>query len=346
MLKVGISGYQIWYHSIVFAEELQKSSTMKVASVFDINPVFAKRLGEAAGGAKVFTNIDEFIDSGLDMVIMAGLPSTKLAEIRKYAAAKIHVLIDKPVATTSADALEIANVCNRANVKAMVGYNLHSAQTLQQAHDILREGKLGKPVYAIFAYDGPMLQETEWSTKPGWLMDPKENMSYWFIHVDHGIDALMWLLDAKFTDVYAQLENLTHHDIHDNTDWGVGLFTLDNGVKAILKCDGIAPAPFEILNLRIICENGALVFDYFPEPKLQVTGNELTWGKVWEYTCHDDLRNGMAKMAERFASYIIEGKPVPKYESVEIAGYRLLKTAEAAHKSNDEKKLVNISYDV
>lgn len=346
MLRVGISGYQIWYHSIVFAEELQKSSTMKVVSVFDTNPQYANRLGEAAGGAKVFTDIDEFINSGLDLVIMAGLPSTKLAEIRKYAEAKIHVLIDKPVATTSADALEIARVCKKENVKAMVGYNLHSAQTLQTAHDILREGKLGKPVYAIFEYDGPMLQETEWSTKPGWLMDPKENMSYWFIHVDHGIDALMWLLDAKYSDVFAQLVNLTHHDITNNTDWGVGLFTMDNGVKAILKCDGIAPAPFELLSLRIVCEDGALVFDYFPSPKLQVTGNKLTWGKVWEYECQDDLRNGMAKMAEKFASYILEDKPVPKYESVEIAGYRLLKTAEAAHQSNDENKPVRIDYEV
>lgn len=346
MLRVGISGYQIWYHSIVFAEELQKSGTMKVVSVFDQNPVYAERLSVAAGGVKVFTDIDRFIDSGLDIVIMAGLPSTKLFEIRKYAAAKIHVLIDKPVATTSADALEIANVCNAAKVKAMVGYNLHSAQTLIQAHHILREGKLGKPVYAFFAYDGAMLQETEWSTKPGWLMDPKENMSYWFIHVDHGIDALMWLLDAEYTDVFAQLENLNHPDYPDNTDWGVGLFTMSNGVKAILKCDGIAPAPFEILDLRIVCEDGALVWSYFPTPKLQVTGGKLTWGKTWEYTCDDDLRNGMARMAEEFASYILEDKPVPKYQSVEIAGYRLLKTAEAAHQSRAENKLVDISYEV
>jgi predicted dehydrogenase len=121
---------------------------------------------------------------------------------------------------------------------------------------------------------------------------------------------------------------------------------MDNGVKAILKCDGIAPAPFEILNIRIVCEDGTLVWDYFPAPKLQVSGKKLTRGKVWEYVFQDDLRNGMAKMAEEFASYIIEDKPVPKYQSVEIAGYRLLKTAEAAHKSNDEKKLVNINYEV
>lgn len=346
MLRVGISGYQIWYHSIVFAEELRKSNRMKVVSVFDENPVFAKKLGEAAGGAEVFTDIDKFIDSGLDMVIMTGLPSTKLAEVKKYAAAKIHVLNDKPVATTSADALEMANICNSAGIKSMVGYNLHSAQTLRIAHDILREGKLGKPVYAFFAYDGPMLQETEWSTKPGWLMDPKENMSYWFIHVDHGIDALMWLLDTHYTDVYAQLENLTRHQYPDNTDWGVGLFTMDNGVKAILKCDGIAPPPFEILNLRIVCEDGALVWDYFPIPKLQVSGGALTWGKVWEYECDDDLRNGMARMADEFASYILEDRPVPKYQTLEIAGYRLLKTAEAAHQSNDENKQVSITYEV
>ncbi|MCL6087991.1 MAG: Gfo/Idh/MocA family oxidoreductase [Actinobacteria bacterium] len=345
MLKVGISGYQIWYHSIVFAEEIQKSKSMKVVSVFDENPEFAKRLGEAAGGVKVFTDIDEFIESGIDMIIMAGLPSKKLNEIKKYAAAKKHILIDKPVSITSDDALEIANLCNKEKVKAMIGYNLHWSQAMRQAHDILREGKLGKPVYAFFAYDGPMLQETEWSTKPGWLMDQKENMSYWFIHVDHGIDILMWLLDAKYTDVYAQIQNIASPQ-YASTDWGVGLFTMDNGVKAILKCDGIAPAPFEILNIRIICEDGGLVFDYFPSPKLQVSGKKLSWGKVWEYDFKDDLRTGMAKMAEEFVSYVIEDKPVPKYQSVEIAGYRLLKAAEIAHKSNDLNKHLKISYEV
>lgn len=345
MLRVGISGYQIWYHSIVFAEELQKSKSMKVVSVFDENPQYVKRLGEAAGGVEVFTDIDSFISSGIDFVIMTGLPSKKLAEIKKYTSAKKHVLIDKPVSTTSEEALEIARLCNKENVKAMVGYNLHWSQALRQAHEILRDGKLGKPVYAFFAYDGPMLHETEWSTKPGWLMDQKENMSYWFIHVDHGIDVLMWLLDAKYTDVYAKMHNLLSPQ-YNSTDWGVGLFTMDNGVKAILKCDGIAPAPFEILNIRIICEDGSLVFDYFPSPKLHVSGKKLTSGKVWEYDFKDDLRNGMAKMAEEFASYVIEDRPVPKYQSVEIAGYRLLRTAEIAHKSNDLNKPLGISYEI
>jgi len=54
MLNVGLSGYQIWYHAIAFAEELLESKLMKIVSVFDEDPKQAKRLGEAAGGAKVF----------------------------------------------------------------------------------------------------------------------------------------------------------------------------------------------------------------------------------------------------------------------------------------------------
>jgi predicted dehydrogenase len=345
MLKVGLSGYQIWYHAVGFAEELRGSKTMKIVSVFDENPRYAERLGEASGGAKVFTNLDGFVDSGIDCVIMTGLPSKKLNEVRRYAAAQKHILIDKPISANAKDALEISEVCKKHNVKAMVGYNLHWSQALRQAHEILREGKLGKPLYAFYAYDGPMMQETEWSQKPGWLMDPKENMSYWFIHVDHGIDALMWLLDASYSDVYAQIQNVAN-PAYASADWGVGLFTMDNGVKAVLKCDAITPPAFEILNIRIMCENGGLVFDYFPSASLQVVGSGLTWNKVWEYDFKDHWRSALAKMAEEFATYIVDDKPIPRYQSTEVAGYRVMKTAELAHSSNESNSQVKIRYEI
>jgi predicted dehydrogenase len=345
MLRAGLSGYQIWYHAIAFAEELRESQAIKIVSVFDENPEYAKRLGEASGGAKVFTNLDEFIGSGFDAVIMTGLPSKKLAEIKKYAAAKKHILIDKPISASAKAALEIAHVCKRENVKAMVGYNLHWSQALIQAKDILSSGKLGKPLYAFYAYDGPMMQETEWSPKPGWLMDVKENMSYWFIHVDHGIDVFMWLLDAMYTDVYAQIQNIANPQ-YASADWGVGLFTMDNGVKAVLKCDAITPPAFEILNIRVICENGGLVFDMFPSARLQVVGGGLTGNRVWEYDFKDHWRKAIAKMGEEFATYIVNDKPIPKYQSVEIAGYRVMRTAELAHRSKDTNSLTRISYEI
>ena len=46
MLKAGLCGYQIWYHAIAYAEELQKSKSVRMISVFDENLQQALRLGE------------------------------------------------------------------------------------------------------------------------------------------------------------------------------------------------------------------------------------------------------------------------------------------------------------
>ncbi|MCL5071651.1 MAG: Gfo/Idh/MocA family oxidoreductase [Actinobacteria bacterium] len=167
MLKIGLSGYQSYLHATAFIEGLKDSKTVKIVSVFDENPRQAQRLGEIAGDVKVFTDLDKFVGSGMNIAILTGLPSKKLAEIKKLASEKIHILVDKPIAGTSKDAFEIVEVCKKEKVKLMVAYNLHWAQSLKQAKEILQEGKLGKPIYGFYAYDGPILQEAEWSKKLG-----------------------------------------------------------------------------------------------------------------------------------------------------------------------------------
>ncbi len=343
MLKAGLSGYESYLHATALIEGLKGSRTVKIISVFDENQRQAQRLGEISGDAKVFTDLDKFVESGIDFAILTGLPSKKLNEIRKLALAKKHILVDKPISGTSVDALEIVEVCQDENVKLMVAYNLHWSQSLKQAKMILQEGKLGKPLYGYYAYDGPILQETEWSKKLGWLADKKEHMSYWFIHIDHGINIFMWLFDAMYTDVYAQITQLSHPQ-HDIADWGIGIFTMDNGAKVILKCDAVTPPEFEIINIRIMCENGGLKFKYLPQSSLEVVGPELTSNNVWQHSFNDQWPKAMPKVAEDFASCIIEDKPIPKDVSGEVAGYKLMKIAETAHQSSDLNKQLKITF--
>lgn len=341
MLKVGLSGYQLYMHAFAFIEGLRESKVMKIVSVFDENPRQARRLGEVAGDVKVFTDLDEFVGSGIDVAILTGRPSKKLNEIKKLAGAKKHILVDKPISSTSKDAFEMVEVCKKENVKLMVGYNLHYAQSFRQAREILADGKLGKPVYGYFAYDGPNIDESEWSKKPGWMADKKEFLSYWFMHVDHGINIFPWLLDSAYTDVYAQLRNLANPQ-YDTSDWGVGIFTMDNGAKITLKCDLITPGKLEILDLRIICENGGLTINYIPQCRLEVVGPKLTSTNIWKYDFNDQWQKAVPNMAEEFASYVIENKPIPKDVSGEIAGCHLMETAEIAHRSSDLNKQLKI----
>ena len=75
MLKAGLSGYQSYLHAISLLEGLKNSEVVEIVSVFDENSKQAQRLGEVAGDVKVFTDLDGFVDSGIDFAILTGLPS-------------------------------------------------------------------------------------------------------------------------------------------------------------------------------------------------------------------------------------------------------------------------------
>lgn len=55
----------------------------------------------------------------------------------------VHVLCEKPLATSSAEGLEMAEVCSRNGVRLMVAYRLHFDAATLQALEIARSGQLG-----------------------------------------------------------------------------------------------------------------------------------------------------------------------------------------------------------
>lgn len=61
----------------------------------------------------------------------------------RAAAARRHVLCEKPLAATEADCLEMDAACRRAGVKLMVAYRLHFEPATLAALETVRSGKLG-----------------------------------------------------------------------------------------------------------------------------------------------------------------------------------------------------------
>ena len=88
------------------------------------------------------------------------------------------------------------------------------------------------------------------------------------------------------------------------------------------------------------------MFNYLPQSRLEVVGPKLTSNNVWQYDFKDQWPKVLPKIAEEFASYVINNKPIPKDVSGEIAGYCLMKAAEIAHQSSDLNKRLKISFDM
>lgn len=73
------------------------------------------------------------------------VPNTLHREFtERIAAAGVHVLCEKPMATTEEDCTAMIRACHTARVKLMVAYRLHFSPTHLAAVELARSGKLGK----------------------------------------------------------------------------------------------------------------------------------------------------------------------------------------------------------
>lgn len=90
--------------------------------------------------------LESVIDLARVDAIYIATPNTLHKRLALRAAAKgIHVLCEKPLATSVADCEEMASACELANVKLMCAYRLHFEEATLSALEIVKSGKIGDP---------------------------------------------------------------------------------------------------------------------------------------------------------------------------------------------------------
>lgn len=98
----------------------------------------------ASAGASVHASLDELMaDPAVDAVYIATPNSTHVDLAMAAIAAGKPVLVEKPLATSSADAQRIAHAAAKANVFAMEAMWSRFLPTVQAAREIVRSGELG-----------------------------------------------------------------------------------------------------------------------------------------------------------------------------------------------------------
>ncbi len=122
----------------------------------------AAEYGIPAKNIYSYENYDAIADNrDIDAVYIA-LPNSMHAEytIRGAKAGK-HVLSEKPMATSVADAEAMIAACRKANRKLMVAYRCQLEPTNLRAIELIRSGKLGR-IQAIESANGFNIRAGEW----------------------------------------------------------------------------------------------------------------------------------------------------------------------------------------
>jgi glucose-fructose oxidoreductase len=132
--------------AVLPAFENAKANSELVAFVSD-DPVKLDRLGRRYQVTNVhpYKEYDALLKSGSVDAVYIALPNTMHRSFTVRAArAGIHVLCEKPLATTTQDCQEMIDACAGNDVKLMTAYRLHFERANLDAIEIAQSGKLGE----------------------------------------------------------------------------------------------------------------------------------------------------------------------------------------------------------
>ncbi|MDQ0851709.1 putative dehydrogenase [Arthrobacter sp. B3I9] len=274
-LGVAMIGY-------AFMGKAHSHAWRNVGSYFDV-PAFEQKVlvGRNSAGAAAAAAKYGWADSSTDWrsvirredidIVDICAPGFLHAEIAVAAlAAGKHVLVEKPLANTLAEAESMAAAAREARaggVQSMVGFNYRRVPALALARELIAEGRIGTVRHVRAAY----LQD--------WLADPESPMSWRLKRetagsgalgdiASHAIDQVLFLLRDHVTEVSGRTHTFTTHRpgtqgleevTVDDAAWAT--LTLASGAVASVEVSRVATGQKNSLKLEIYGDKGSLVFD-------------------------------------------------------------------------------------
>jgi 1,5-anhydro-D-fructose reductase (1,5-anhydro-D-mannitol-forming) len=151
------------------------------------------------------------------------------AQTVEAAAAGKHVLCEKPLALSVAEAQEMIDACRRAGVVLGTNHHLREAASHRKIRDLIRSGAVGKPRFAKVFHAGLLPAHLQ-----GWRLHDRRTGPGAILDLTvHDADALRFILGAEPVEVVAlsQQAGMASGDIEDGA---MTTIRFDNGVVAQL----------------------------------------------------------------------------------------------------------------
>lgn len=327
MVKIGIMSFA-HLHANNYAACLNALPGVTLAAVWDDNMARGRRAAKEYK-TKFIKDINEFLSSDIDGVIITS-ENTKHREMVEAAAkAKKWILCEKPLAPTMKEAKSMVDTCRKAGVGLGIAFPCRFSTPLMETKAMLNSGDYGE-VYAISC--------TNHGQYPGgWFSDEAlSGGGATMDHTVHVVDLLRWMLGKEFTSVYCELGNQLHGKSLKTDDLGSLHMEMEGGIQVSHMASWSRPKSFPTwgdVTMEFICEGGVITVDAFNQ-KLTVfddANQEVRWDNWGD--------NADMALIKNFVD-AVQSKCDP--ESTGMDGLCATAVTEAAYKSAKTRKSVKV----
>lgn len=174
-----------------FGTLLTQRSDARIAALCDPNSVRLEAASDKLGGGMaIFTDVDAMLaGQPLDAVIVTS-PDFCHANhtVSALRAGVPHVFVDKPLATTTADCLRVAEASQKTGGQVTLGFNLRHLPLIRKIKEIIESGQIGDLMLIENQefYDGGRTYMARWNRKREW------SGGLWIHKGSHDFDVFNW----------------------------------------------------------------------------------------------------------------------------------------------------------
>jgi predicted dehydrogenase len=269
-VRVGIAGYGL--AGRVFHGPLLKGCGFDVASILTANP---DRIAQAKSDfpkTQVFSDLDAFLDSGLDLVVIASSNVAHLPQTRAALERQIPTVVDKPMGRSVAEVKEMIELSEKKNTLLTTFFNRRWDSDSLTIKKLLNSGELGQP----FRFDGRFER-----------FRPERNLASWRENLspEDGGGLLLDLqshLISTALDYFgpAQVVSASVRSIRGGADDDVTVvLSHDSGVDSYLAASAVSGAPGP--RVRLLGSKGALVINELDPQEDALRAGQIPAGGAW-----------------------------------------------------------------
>jgi predicted dehydrogenase len=278
MIRIGILSFA-HHHGEAYISNLHQIEDVELVGVADDDPMRGQTVA-SQHHAKYFHTFEDLLDAKPEGVSICTENNRHRPLVEMAASRGIHVLCEKPLATTLEDARATVDASDKAGVILMTAFPMRFSSPLLEIKARLDNGDFGD-VYCFNATN-----QGELPTKyRNWFVDPElAGGGAIMDHTVHLVDIMRWFTGAEVNTVYARSNRIFHADEVEVETGALEMLTFDNNVFATIDASWSRPQYWPTwggLTFEMVTRRGAILVDAFRQ-NLNVYRHE--WERSqWSY---------------------------------------------------------------
>lgn len=327
-MKIGILSFA-HHHGEAYISILRRMDNVELLGVADDVLVRGEALAKQHG-ARYFASYEALLEAKPDGVIICSENNHHRPLVEMAAARGVHVLCEKPIATTHDDAKAIVDVCDKEGVILMIAFPMRFSAPLMEIKSRLDTGDFGD-VYCFNATN-----QGELPTKHrAWFVDHQlAGGGAIMDHTVHLVDIMRWFIGSEVETMYARSNKIFHADEVQVETGALEMMTFQNKMFATIDASWCRPQYWPTwggLTFEMVTQRGAVFVDAFRQ-NVNIYSHDAQRAN-WAYW-GSDMNHAMVT---EFSTAIRENR-VPKVTGVD--GLRAVEATLAAYESTRTGKTV------